>query len=44
MLRREGLYSSHLTVWRRLRSEGVLSGLQKKRRGPKPQRRDPVAL
>jgi len=44
LLRREGLYSSHLTVWRRLRSEGVLTGLQKKRRGPKPRRRDPVAL
>ena len=33
LLRREGLYSSHLTVWRRQREQGEL-GLQK--RGPSP--------
>ena len=27
LLRREGLYSSHLTTWRRQRDEGALAGL-----------------
>jgi len=36
LLRREGLYSSHLSTWRRLRREGVLQGLNSRRRGPKP--------
>jgi len=36
LLRREGLYSSHLSTWRRLRREGVLQGLRSRRRGPKP--------
>jgi transposase-like protein len=31
LLRREGLYSSHLTVWRQQRNEGALSSLSKKR-------------
>jgi transposase-like protein len=31
LLRREGLYSSHLAVWRRQRDEGALSSLSKKR-------------
>jgi transposase-like protein len=35
LLRREGLYSSHLTAWRRLREAGELSGLSAKKRGPK---------
>jgi hypothetical protein len=35
MLRREGLYSSHLTTWRRARDQGVLDRLSAKR-GPKP--------
>jgi len=35
MLRREGLYSSHLTAWRKQRSEGTLAGLEPKRRGRK---------
>ena len=34
VLRREGLYSSHLTVWRRQREAGELSGLAAKKRGP----------
>ena len=33
LLRREGLYSSHLTTWRRQRDEGSLAGLTPKRRG-----------
>lgn len=43
LLRREGLYSSHLTVWRRARREGALGAL-KKQRGPRGRRQDPVAL
>lgn len=35
MLRREGLYSSHLTTWRRERERGELDGLGAKRRGRK---------
>jgi transposase-like protein len=40
LLRREGLYSSHLTNWRRELRDGVLNGLQPKKRGPK---HDPLA-
>jgi transposase-like protein len=35
MLRREGLYSSHLTTWRRERERGELDGLAPKPRGRK---------
>lgn len=35
LLRREGLYSSHLATWRQHRDAGVLAGLTSKRRGPK---------
>src|SRR5260221_1437257 len=35
LLRREGLYSSHLTHWRQQRETGALVGLAAKRRGPK---------
>lgn len=35
LLRREGLYSSHLTVWRRERDAGELAGLTPKQRGRK---------
>jgi transposase len=31
LLRREGLYSSHIVTWRRQRDEGALSALSKKR-------------
>jgi transposase len=41
-LRREGLYSSHLTTWRRQRDAGMLSGLNPKRRGPKPTAPNPL--
>jgi transposase len=40
LLRREGLYSSHLTTWRRQREAGQLAGLAPKKRGRK---RDPQA-
>jgi transposase len=36
LLRREGLYSSHLSTWRQQRDAGTLAGLTPKRRGPKP--------
>ena len=39
ILRREGLYSSHLVEWRRLRDRGELGG-GGKRRGPKAQPKD----
>ena len=41
LLRREGLYSSHLTNWRKQRQEGVLNGLREKKRGRKPNHPDP---
>jgi transposase-like protein len=40
LLRREGLYSSHLTTWRAARRRGELAGLSPRRRGPKPRARD----
>ena len=41
ILRREGLYSSHLTEWRKERERGALAALEKKR-GRKPTR-NPLA-
>jgi transposase-like protein len=35
LLRREGIYSSHLTTWRRERERGQLAGLAPRKRGPK---------
>jgi transposase len=35
LLRREGLYSSHLTTWRRQQKQGELDALAPKKRGPK---------
>ena len=35
LLRREGLYSSHLTTWRRQRDQGVVKGLSPRKRGRK---------
>ena len=40
LLRREGLYSSHLTEWRRARREGSLQGLTPSKRGRKPAERN----
>jgi transposase-like protein len=40
LLRREGLYSSHLTAWRAARKRGELQGLSAKKRGPRPLPRD----
>jgi transposase len=35
LLRREGLYASHLTRWRQQREKGSLAGLATQKRGPK---------
>ena len=35
LLRREGLYSSHLGTWRRQRKQGELDALTPRKRGPK---------
>jgi len=40
LLRREGLYSSHLDKWRKQRDRGALAGLRGQKRGRKP---DPQA-
>jgi transposase len=40
LLRREGLYSTHLTAWRRQREGGALEAMRQRRRGRKP---DPAA-
>lgn len=40
LLRREGLYSSHLEKWRKQRDRGALTGLRGQKRGRKP---DPQA-
>jgi len=42
LLRREGLYSSHLTAWRKARRNGSLQGLSPKKRGAKPSERNPL--
>ena len=38
LLRREGLYSSHLVTWRQERAAGILNALTPQRRGPKSKR------
>ena len=42
LLRREGLYSSHLTAWRKARRQGSLRELAPKKRGAKPGERNPL--
>lgn len=34
LLRREGLYTSHLTSWRKQQDAGALAGLEPRKRGP----------
>ena len=41
LLRREGLYSSHLVEWRRQREEAAHAQLKSRKRGPKPKLEDP---
>lgn len=43
VLRREGLYSSLLTDWRRQREAGAFNALSPSRRGPKPTGINPLA-
>jgi transposase-like protein len=41
LLRREGLYSSHLVLWRRQRDQAAQTHLKSRKRGPKPKAQDP---
>lgn len=41
LLRREGLYSSHLVEWRRQRERITQAGMEGRKRGPKPRGADP---
>ncbi len=43
LLRREGLYSSHLSSWRAARERGELGGGGTRKRGPEPKASDPSA-
>ena len=43
LLRREGLYSSHLSAWRKARRGGSLQGLTPKKRGAKPAESNPLS-
>jgi transposase len=42
LLRREGLYSSHIETWRKQRTRGELEALEPKKRGRKPIERNPL--
>jgi transposase-like protein len=42
LLRREGLYASHVTTWRRQRDAGALDALKPKRRGRQPEPVSPL--
>lgn len=44
LLRREGLYASHLLTWRRQRDEGSLLALEPKKRGRKAKPRDSMTI
>jgi transposase-like protein len=37
LLRREGLYSSHLAAWRKAQREGAFGAVAGRKRGPNPQ-------
>ena len=43
LLRREGLYTSHLSAWRKARRNGSLQGLTPKKRGAKPAESNPLS-
>ena len=42
LLRREGIYTSQISKWRKLRDRGLLGALAPRRRGPKAAPRDPL--
>jgi transposase len=44
LLRREGLYSSHLFAWRRQAARGAMENLAPKKRGPRAKVIEPGAL
>jgi transposase-like protein len=41
LLRREGLYSSHLVLWRREREQAAHAQMRSRKRGPKRKAQDP---
>ena len=43
LLRREGLYTSHLAAWRKARRQGSLRGLTPSKRGARPAERHPLS-
>ncbi len=43
LLRREGLYSSNLTAWRKQKEQGILQGVTPKKRGRKTKEKNPLA-
>jgi len=43
LLRREGLYSSNLTIWRKQRDQGLLDVMSPKKRGRKKIAKNPLA-
>jgi len=42
LLRKKGLYSSHLTCWRKQRDRGILNGLAPAKRGRKAKPKNPL--
>ena len=42
ILRREGLYSSHLVSWRKARDKGERAALEPRKRGPKASPKNPM--
>jgi hypothetical protein len=43
LLRREGIYSSNLTTWRKQREKGILDSLAPKKRGRKQMEKNPLS-
>jgi len=43
ILRREGLYSSHIATWQRQRDEGAVKALASRKRGAKPLPKNPLS-
>jgi transposase-like protein len=43
LLRREGLYSSNLTTWRKQKAQGILQAMTPKKRGRKRKAKNPLA-
>ena len=43
LLRREGLYSSYLTTWRRQKAEGLLQAMTPRKRGRKRKEKNPLS-